>query len=212
RDLVGKHAILPVVGRRIRIVADDYADPEAGSGAVKITPAHDFNDFQVGKRHNLPVINAFDDFARINENAPEAYRGLDRFEARKKVVEAFEALGLLREIEKTRHVVPHGDRSGAVVEPYLTDQWYVDAATLAQPAIAAVEEGRTVFEPRNWEKTYFEWMRNIQPWCISRQLWWGHRIPAWYGPDGQVFVAESEDEALAAARAHYGRDEPLKQD
>ncbi|WP_333586067.1 valine--tRNA ligase [Phenylobacterium sp.] len=212
KALVGKSVRLPIVDRLIPIVADEYPDPEKGSGAVKITPAHDFNDFQVGKRHNLPVINVFDDFARINENAPEAYRGLDRFEARKKVVEAFEALGLLREIEKTRHVVPHGDRSGAVVEPYLTDQWYVDAATLAQPAIAAVEEGRTVFEPRNWEKTYFEWMRNIQPWCISRQLWWGHRIPAWYGPDGQVFVAESEDEALAAARAHYGRDEPLKQD
>ena len=212
KALVGKSVRLPIVDRLIPIVADEYPDPEKGSGAVKITPAHDFNDFQVGKRHNLPVINVFDDFARINENAPEAYRGLDRFEARKKVVEAFEALGLLREIEKTRHVVPHGDRSGAVVEPYLTDQWYVDAATLAQPAIAAVEEGRTVFEPRNWEKTYFEWMRNIQPWCISRQLWWGHRIPAWYGPDGQVFVAESEDEAVAAARAHYGRDEPLKQD
>ena len=184
KHLVGKAVRLPIVNRPIPIVADEYPDPEKGSGAVKITPAHDFNDFQVGKRHNLPVINVFDDFARINDNAPPEYRGLDRFEARKKVVEAFEALGLLREIEKTRHVVPHGDRSGAVVEPYLTDQWYVDAKTLAAPAIKAVEDGQTVFEPRNWEKTYFEWMRNIQPWCISRQLWWGHRIPAWYGPDG----------------------------
>ncbi|MAK83501.1 valine--tRNA ligase [Phenylobacterium sp.] len=212
KHLVGKAVRLPIVNRPIQIVADEYPDPEKGSGAVKITPAHDFNDFQVGKRHNLPVINVFDDYARINENAPEAYRGLDRFAARKKVVEEFEALGLLREIEKTRHVVPHGDRSGAVVEPYLTDQWYVDAKTLAGPAIKAVEEGRTLFEPRNWDKTYFEWMRNIQPWCISRQLWWGHRIPAWYGPDGKAFVAETEDEAKAAAREHYGRDEALKQD
>ena len=212
KHLVGKAVRLPIVNRPIPIVADEYPDPEKGSGAVKITPAHDFNDFQVGKRHNLPVINVFDDYARINENAPEAYRGLDRFAARKKVVEEFEALGLLREIEKTRHVVPHGDRSGVVVEPYLTDQWYVDAKTLAGPAIKAVEEGRTVFEPRNWDKTYFEWMRNIQPWCISRQLWWGHRIPAWYGPDGKAFVAETEEEAKAAAREHYGRDEALKQD
>jgi len=212
RHLVGKAVRLPIVNRPIPIIADEYPDPEKGSGAVKITPAHDFNDFQVGKRHNLPVINVFDDFARINENGPEAYRGLDRFAARKKVVEEFEALGLLREIEKTRHVVPHGDRSGAVVEPYLTDQWYVDAKTLAGPAIKAVEEGRTVFEPRNWDKTYFEWMRNIQPWCISRQLWWGHRIPAWYGPDGKAFVAETEGQAKAAAREHYGRDEPLVQD
>ena len=153
----------------------------------------------------------FDD-ARINENAPREYQGLDRFEARKKVVEEFERLGLLREVEKTRHAVPHGDRSGVVVEPYLTDQWYVDAKVLAQPAIKAVEDGRTVFEPRHWEKTYFEWMRNIEPWCISRQLWWGHRIPAWYGPDGRVFVAETEAEAQSAAREHYGRDEPLRQD
>ncbi|HYD38048.1 MAG TPA: valine--tRNA ligase, partial [Allosphingosinicella sp.] len=186
--LIGKAVRLPIVNRPIPIIADEYPDPEKGSGAVKITPAHDFNDFQVGKRHNLPQINIFDDFARINDNAPPEYRGLDRFKAREKVVAEFEALGLLRGIEKTRHTVPHGDRSGAVVEPYLTDQWYVDAATLAKPAIKAVEDGRTVFEPRNWEKTYFEWMRNIQPWCISRQLWWGHRIPAWYGPDGKPFV------------------------
>ena len=212
KALVGKAVRLPIVGRPIPIIADDYADPEKGSGAVKITPAHDFNDFQVGKRHNLPMINILDPFGRINENAPEAYRGLDRFVARKKVVAEFEALGLLRGIEKTRHAVPHGDRSGVVVEPYLTDQWYVDAKTLAQPAIRAVEEGRTVFEPKNWEKTYFEWLRNIEPWCISRQLWWGHRIPAWYGPDGKIFVEETEAAAKAAALEHYGRDEPLRQD
>ena len=212
RHLIGQCVRLPIVGRPIPIIADDYADPEKGSGAVKITPAHDFNDFQVGKRHSLPMINIFDDFARINDNAPVEYRGLDRFAARKKVVEAFEALGLLRGIEKTQHAVPHGDRSGVVVEPYLTDQWYVDAKTLAQPAIRAVEQGDTVFEPRNWEKTYFEWMRNIEPWCISRQLWWGHRIPAWFGPDGKVFVELTEAEALKAAEEHYGRQTPLRQD
>jgi valyl-tRNA synthetase len=212
KDLIGKCVRLPIVGRPIPIVADEYADPEKGSGAVKITPAHDFNDFKVGQRHKLPMINILDPFAKLNDNVPAEYRGLDRFEARKKVVAEFEALGLLRGLEKTRHAVPHGDRSGVVVEPYLTDQWYVDAATLAQPAIRAVEEGRTVFTPRNWEKTYFEWLRNIEPWCVSRQLWWGHRIPAWYGPDGQVFVEESEAEAIAAARERYGRDEPLRQD
>jgi valyl-tRNA synthetase len=210
--LVGKLVRLPITGRLVPIVADAYADPEKGSGAVKITPAHDFNDFQVGKRHDLPLINILDAFARLNDAVPAEYQGLDRFVARKKVVEAMEALGLLRQIEKTRHVVPHGDRSGAVIEPYLTDQWYVDAHTLAQPAIKAVEDGRTVFEPKNWEKTYFEWLRNIEPWCISRQLWWGHRIPAWYGPDGTVFVEETEAAAIAAARAHYGENRALTQD
>jgi valyl-tRNA synthetase len=210
--LIGKAVRLPIVNRPIPIVADEYPDPEKGSGAVKITPAHDFNDFAVGKRHNLPMINIFDDFARLNDNVPPEYRGLDRFKAREKVVAEFEALGLLREIEKTRHVVPHGDRSGVVVEPYLTDQWYVAADVLAKPAIKAVEEGDTVFVPKAWEKTYFEWMRNIQPWCVSRQLWWGHRIPAWFGPDGKCFVEETEEEARRQAREHYGRDEPLRQD
>jgi len=210
--LIGKAVRLPIVGRPIPIIADEYPDPEKGSGAVKITPAHDFNDFAVGKRHSLPMINIFDDFARLNDNVPVEYRGLDRFAARKKVVEAFEQLGLLRGIEKTRHTVPHGDRSGVVVEPYLTDQWYVNAEVLARPAIKAVEDGETVFVPKAWEKTYFEWMRNIQPWCISRQLWWGHRIPAWFGPDGRIFVAETEVEARRAANDHYGRDEPLRQD
>ena len=212
RHLVGKNVRLPIADRLIPIVADEYADPEKGSGAVKITPAHDFNDFQVGKRHDLSLINILDPFARLNDAVPERYRGLDRFVARKQVVAEMEELGLLRQIEKTRHVVPHGDRSGVVIEPYLTDQWYVDAKTLAQPAIKAVEEGRTVFEPKNWEKTYFEWLRNIEPWCISRQLWWGHRIPAWYGPDGTVFVEETEAAVTAAARAHYGSNVALTQD
>ncbi|MES2034023.1 MAG: valine--tRNA ligase, partial [Pseudomonadota bacterium] len=180
-------------------VADDYADPTKGSGAVKITPAHDFNDFQVGKRHGLESINILDAYGKINENGPADYVGMDRFVTRKKVVEAFEQLELLKGIEKTRHMVPHGDRSGVVIEPWLTDQWYVDAETLAKPAIAAVENGDTVFEPKNWEKTYFEWMRNIQPWCVSRQLWWGHRIPAWYDDEGNIYVEETAEAAQAAA-------------
>jgi valyl-tRNA synthetase len=210
--VIGKAVRLPIVNRPIPVIADEYPDPEKGSGAVKITPAHDFNDFQVGKRHSLPMINIFDDFARLNDNVPPEYRGLDRFAARKKVVEEFERLGLLREVGKTRHTVPHGDRSGVVVEPYLTDQWYVNAEVLAKPAIKAIEQGDTVFVPKAWEKTYFEWMRNIQPWCISRQLWWGHRIPAWFGPGGKIFVAETEAEAKAQALEHYGREEPLRQD
>ena len=204
KDLVGKYAILPLVGRRIPIVADAYSDPEKGSGAVKMTPAHDFNDFEVGRRHNLQQINIFDSRARINENAPEAYRGLDRFDARKQVVADMEEAGLLEQIEEIRHTVPHGDRSGVEIEPWLTDQWYCDAKTLAKPAIEAVETGKTQFVPKSWENTYFDWMRNIQPWCISRQLWWGHQIPAWYGPDGTVFVEETEAAAQAAADAHYG--------
>ncbi len=220
-DLVGKHAILPLVGRRIQIVADEWADPETGSGAVKITPAHDFNDFEVGRRHDLPMVNVLDpeaalllagndDFIRgvspsddLNETLE--LHGLDRFTARQKIVERMEARGLIDKIEEHVHKVPHGDRSNVPVEPYLTDQWYVDAATLAKPAIAAVRDGRTAFVPKTWEKTYFDWMENIQPWCVSRQLWWGHRIPAWYGPDGAVFVERSEAEAVVAAEKHYGR-------
>lgn len=211
-SLVGGHCILPIVGRRIPIVADDYADPEKGSGAVKITPAHDFNDFEVGSRHDLERINVFDENAALNENAPEKYQGMDRFEARKAIVAEMEELGLLDKVEENPMVVPYGDRSGVVVEPWLTDQWFADAHTLAQPAIKAVEEGKTKFVPKQWENTYFEWMRNIQPWCISRQLWWGHRIPAWFGPDGEVFVEETEEEALAAAKSHYGKDTELTQD
>ena len=210
--LIGRAVRLPIVNRPIPIIADEYPDPEKGSGAVKITPAHDFNDFMVGKRHSLPMINILDDFARLNDNVPVEYRGLDRFVARKKVVEQFEALGLLRAIEPTRHTVPHGDRSGVAVEPYLTDQWYVAAEILAKPAIEAIERGDTVFVPKAWEKTYFEWMRNIQPWCVSRQLWWGHRIPAWYGPDGKAFVEETEAGARRQAEEHYGRPTDLRQD
>ena len=221
--IVGKEIILPITGRRIPIVADDYADPSKGSGAVKITPAHDFNDFQVGKRAGLPSINILNAFAHIlsfadvdvRENPaghvtydpplslldtiPADLQGLDRFAARKAIVARAEEEGWLREIEKTRHVVPHGDRSGVVIEPWLTDQWYVDAHTLAQPALKAVEQGDTVFEPKSYEKIYFEWLRNIEPWCISRQLWWGHRIPAWYDADGNIYVAETEADAVAQA-------------
>jgi valyl-tRNA synthetase len=199
----GAKVKLPLVGREIPIVADEYSDPEKGTGAVKITPAHDFNDFEVGKRHGLAQMNVLDAYGKITGDVPQAYRGLDRFDARKKVVSDIEALGLLEKIEPTTHTVPHGDRSGVVVEPWLTDQWYVNAAELAKPALAAVENGKTVFVPKNWEKTYFEWMRNIQPWCISRQLWWGHQIPAWYGPDGKYFVAATEEEARALAEKHY---------
>jgi len=203
---------LPLVGREIPIIADEYSDPEKGTGAVKITPAHDFNDFEVGKRHGLEQINVLDDRARINDNAPQVYRSLDRFEARRRIVADLAALGLLEKIEPTTHTVPHGDRSNVVIEPWLTDQWYVNAAELAKPAIAAIERGKTDFVPKNWEKTYFEWMRNIQPWCISRQLWWGHQIPAWYGPDAHVFVAESESKAQALANKHYGKETALERD
>ena len=203
---------LPLVGREIPIVADEYSDPEKGSGAVKITPAHDFNDFEVGKRHGLAQINIFDENADLNQEVPQAYRGMERFAARKRIVSDLEARGLLEKIEPTTHTVPHGDRSNAVIEPWLTDQWYVNAAELAKPAIAAVETGKTAFVPKNWEKTYFEWMRNIQPWCISRQLWWGHQIPAWYGPDGKVFVAESEIAAAVLAEKHYKKMVDLKRD
>ena len=212
QDLIGQYCILPIVGRRIKIVADEYADPEKGSGAVKITPAHDFNDFEVGKRCGLEKINILDDHARINDEAPEEYRGLDRFEARKLLVAKMDELGLLEKIEDTVHMVPYGDRSNVVIEPYLTDQWFVNAEVLAKPATEAVEDGRIRFVPKNWENTYFEWMRNIQPWCISRQLWWGHRIPAWFGPDGEFFVEETEEEAIAAAKVHYGKDVELTQE
>jgi valyl-tRNA synthetase len=222
--LIGQHVILPLVGRRIPIVGDDYADPEKGSGAVKITPAHDFNDFEVGKRHGLPQINVFDKEGRLALVDNEDYlRGLpegaaelaaelnnvDRFAARKQIVARLENFGFLERIEPNTHMVPHGDRSGVVIEPYLTDQWYVDAKTMAQPAIAAVRSGATMFVPKNWEKTYFEWMENIQPWCISRQLWWGHQIPAWYGPDGKAFVAETEEEAIGHALGYYVEQEVI---
>ncbi len=212
RHLVGRHAILPLVGRRIPIIADDHADPTTGSGAVKITPAHDFNDFEVGRRHSLPMVNIFDRDARLNEAAPEPYRGLDRFQARKRILADMEAQGLIAKTDDHTLMVPYGDRSGAVIEPWLTDQWYCDAKTLARAPIEAVETGRTVFVPKMWENTFFEWMRNIQPWCISRQIWWGHQIPAWYGPDGAIFVEETEAAAAAAAKRHYGKEAALGRD
>ena len=219
KHLVGKQVILPLVGRRIPIIAEEYSDPEKGTGAVKITPAHDFNDFEVGRRHHLQQISVLDVEAKLDlrdnsaflEDLPPspeleatlALDGEDRFVARKKIVARLEEQGLLAKIEPYAHMVPHGDRSGVVIEPFLTDQWYVNAKALAVRAIDAVHEGKTKFIPKNWEKTYFDWMENIQPWCISRQLWWGHQIPAWYGPDGKVFVAETEDEAVARALAYY---------
>jgi valyl-tRNA synthetase len=227
KKLVGKNVILPLVGRKIPIVADEYSDPEKGSGAVKITPAHDFNDFEVGKRHNLAAISILSEDARIAVDANEAFlagahgpdmpavlnlHGKDRFVARKAIVEMLEGKGLLEKIEPNAHTVPHGDRSGVVLEPRLTDQWYVDAKKLAVDALAAVKNGKTVFVPKNWEKTYFDWLENIQPWCVSRQLWWGHQIPAWYAEDGEIFVAHSEDEAKAAAKKHFGKDVALKRD
>ncbi|MBO6827459.1 MAG: valine--tRNA ligase, partial [Sneathiella sp.] len=212
KDLIGKNVVLPIVGRLIPIVADEYADPEQGSGAVKITPAHDFNDFEVGKRAGLEVINIMDINACLNDDVPEKYRGMDRFEARKAIVAEIESLGLLEKIEDHTHMVPYGDRSGVVIEPFLTDQWFADAATLAQPAIRAVESGKTKFVPAKWTNTYYDWMRNIQPWCISRQLWWGHRIPAWFAEDGTIFVEETEEEAYAAAKAHFGKDVELNRD
>src|SRR5579883_2266490 len=225
KHLIGRTAILPLVGRRIPIIGDDYADPDKGSGAVKITPAHDFNDFDVGRRHHLPLISVLDEegwldldgnieFLKDVPASPEldetlALHGVERFAARRKIVDRLEAAGLLAKVEPHTHMVPHGDRSGEVIEPFLKDQWYVDAKALAVRAMAAVEDGRTVFVPKNWEKTYFDWMENIQPWCISRQIWWGHRIPAWYGPDGRVFVAETEEEAVSRALAYYAETEAI---
>jgi valyl-tRNA synthetase len=228
RHLVGRNVVLPLVGRAIPIVADEYSDPEKGTGAVKITPAHDFNDFEVGKRHGLPLINVLTPEGKLHLLANEDFLDglpesidldlvmsldvLDRADARKRVVALMEELGLLVEVEPHVHQVPHGDRSGVVIEPYLTDQWYVDAEKLAVEAMAAVRDGRTRFIPENWSKTYFEWMENIQPWCVSRQLWWGHRIPAWFGPDGAIFVEETEAAAVAAAQAHYGAPAELTRD
>ena len=226
--LIGKFAILPLVGRRIPIVGDTYADPEKGTGAVKITPAHDFNDFEVGRRHSLPMPSVLDRQARValaeisgdlaampgvaDPDFVRGLEGLDRFVARKAVVAELERLELLVKIEPHTNQIPHGDRGGVPVEPLLTTQWYCNAAVLAKPAIEAVESGKTVFVPKQWENTFFAWMRDIQPWCISRQLWWGHRIPCWYSGEGTRFVAETEDEARSLARAHFGTDVQLTQD
>jgi valyl-tRNA synthetase len=218
KHLVGRRAKLPLVGRLIPIIADEYSDPEKGTGAVKITPAHDFNDFEVGKRHALAAVNIFAPDATLkllpqsafDEGVPPstdlitvfALNGLDRFEARKRIVAMLEERGLLRSAQAHTHMVPHGDRSNMPVEPYLTDQWFVDVKPLAEKAMAAVRDGKTRIVPQHWEKTFFQWLENIEPWCVSRQLWWGHQIPAWYSPDGAVNVAETEDDALASALAH----------
>ena len=225
-DLIGREVILPITGRRVPIIADDYSDPEKGSGAVKITPAHDFNDFAVGQRHGLPMPSVLDRQARVTlaEITPvavpglaepqflAALEGMDRVTARKAIVAELERLALIEKIEPHTHMVPHGDRSGAVIEPLLTTQWFCNAEVLAKPALEAVEQGRTRFVPKQWENTYFAWLRDIQPWCISRQLWWGHRIPAWYAPDGSLFVAKDAEEAAAMARAQFGAEVDLIQD
>jgi valyl-tRNA synthetase len=210
RDLVGRRVRLPLAGREIPIIADAYVDPAFGSGCVKITPAHDFNDYEIGQRHGLALVNILDADARLGDEAPAGYRGLDRFEARRRVVADLDAAGLLERVEDHRLTVPRGDRSGAILEPWLTDQWYVRIEPLAGPAIRAVEDGRIRFIPENWDRTYFEWMRNIRDWCISRQLWWGHRIPAWYDADGQVYVGRDEDEVRA--RHGIAADVTLTQD
>jgi valyl-tRNA synthetase len=212
KDLVGKEVELPLTGRTIPVIADDYVDPEFGSGCVKITPAHDFNDYEVGQRHDLPLLNIFTVDAALNDNAPEAYRGMDRYAARKQIVADLEAAGLMEKIEDHKLMVPRGDRSGEVVEPYLTDQWFVKIGPLAEPAIKAVEDGRIRFVPENWSRTYFEWMRNIQDWCISRQLWWGHRIPAWYDEEGNIFVGRSEEEVREKYASRLTPDTSLSRD
>jgi valyl-tRNA synthetase len=212
RHLIGKQVRLPLTDRLIPIIADDYVDPAFGSGCVKITPGHDFNDYEVGRRHSLPLINVFDANAALNDDVPQKYRGLDRYVARKLIVADLEALELLEKIEPHTLKVPRGDRSNAVLEPWLTDQWYVRIAPLAEPAIKAVEEGSIRFVPDNWSKTYFQWMHNIQDWCISRQLWWGHQVPAWYDDQGNIYVARTEADAQAQARAKIGRDVELKRD
>ncbi len=207
KHLIGKNCILPIVNRVIPIIADEHADPEKGTGAVKITPAHDFNDFEVGKRHNLPMINILNLDATLNENTP--FEGMTTMEAREKTIEKLTELGLMDKIEDHPMVIPYGDRTGVIIEPLMTDQWFADAPTMAKEAIRAVEAGEMEFVPKSYEKTYFEWMRNIQPWCISRQLWWGHQMPIWYGPDGHIFCEENEEEAQAEADKFYGKKETL---
>ncbi|MBR1840958.1 MAG: valine--tRNA ligase [Alphaproteobacteria bacterium] len=208
--LIGKNFIIPIINRVIPIIADDHADPEKGTGAVKITPAHDFNDFEVGKRHNLPMINILNPDATLNENTP--YAGMSTQDARVKTIEALEKLGLMEKIEDHPMVIPYGDRSGVVIEPYMTDQWFVDAPKLAIEARRAVHDGEMEFVPATYEKTYFEWMNNIQPWCISRQLWWGHQMPIWYGPDDTIFCEENEELAQTAADKHYGKHVELRRE
>ena len=210
KHLIGKNCIIPIINKVIPIVADDHADPEKGTGAVKITPAHDFNDFEVGKRHNLPLVNILNPDATLNENTP--FAGMTTLDARAKTIEKLAELGFMEKIEDHPMVIPYGDRSGVIIEPLMTDQWFVDAPVLAKEAIRVVEEGDMEFVPKSYEKTYFEWMRNIQPWCISRQLWWGHQMPIWYGPDETIFCEENEEEAQAAADKHYGHHVELRRE
>ena len=209
---IGKEVEIPLAGRSVPVITDEYSDPEKGSGAVKITPAHDFNDFEVGRRHDLPLVSIFDEDARLNENTPESYKGLDRFEARKKLLKDLEQGGFLVKTENISHTVPYGDRSGAVIEPMLMEQWYMDVKQFAAAAADSVKKGGMNFHPKFWERTYFQWLENIEPWCISRQLWWGHRIPAWYGPDGAVFVEKNEEKAAKSALSHYGERVELTRD
>ena len=219
KHMIGKMVKLPLTDREIPIIADSYVDLEFGTGCVKVTPAHDFNDYAVGQRHGLPMISILTLDARINENAPEKYQGLDRFDARKAVVADLEALGILEKTDKHKLKVPRGDRTGVVIEPMLTDQWFVamskpgaDGKSITEKALEVVHSGEIKFYPENWVNTYNQWLNNIQDWCISRQLWWGHQIPAWYGPEGSVFVAETEEEALVEAKAKFGNDVRIERD
>ena len=212
KNLIGKFCNLPISNKIIPIIADEHADPEKGSGAVKITPAHDFNDFEVGKRHDLEFINIFDENAKLNSNVPEEFQNLDRFEARKLILKKLDEMNLLIKEEKQQMVIPYGDRSGVVIEPWLTDQWFCDAKKLSVDPISAVRDNSSKFIPKQWENTFYNWMENIQPWCISRQLWWGHQIPAWYGPDNKYFVSETLEGAQNQAKEFYGKDVELRQD
>ena len=212
KKLVGKTVTIPIVGRKIKIIEDDYADPELGTGALKITPAHDFNDYEVGQRNNLEIINIFTEGGKINQNAPKDYIGLDRFEARKRIIKELKEKEFFVKEESIKNKVPYGDRSNSIIEPFLTEQWFVDAKKLSVKAKDIVNAKKTNFFPANWSKTYFQWMNNIEPWCISRQLWWGHQIPAWYGPDKKIFVAINEEEAKAQAKKHYNKDVDLIRD
>jgi len=212
KKFVGKTVTIPIVGRKIKIIEDDYADPEQGTGALKITPAHDFNDYEVGQRNNLQIINIFTEAGKINQNAPKDYMGLDRFEARKRILKELKEKEFFVKEENIKNNVPYGDRSNSIIEPFLTEQWFVDAKKLSVKAKEVVNSKKTNFFPANWSKTYFQWMNNIEPWCISRQLWWGHQIPAWYGPDKKIFVAINEDEAKVDAKKHYKKDVDLIRD
>ena len=212
KKIVGKNAIIPIIDRKIKIIEDEYADPEQGTGAVKITPAHDFNDYEVGQRNKLDIINVFTENGKINNNAPKQFFGLDRFEARKKLIKLLIEKDYFVKEENIKNKVPYGDRSNSIIEPYLTEQWFADAKKLSIKAMEIVENKKTKFFPENWSKTYFQWMDNIEPWCVSRQLWWGHQIPAWYGPDGKVFVEENEDIAKQKAKNFYKKDVELRRD